>query len=248
MLFAPHYARPLLRSCGVEATFLHGDDKGIGEPSSELVPGEEFAVLEYSDRMAWGYCRWDHYVGYVDKAALVDRVIATHIVATSSAPVRAEARNDSDFIATLPMASRLAGREDKGFLETDSGFIALAHVRPVDAIERDPVGVAERLLGAPYLWGGRTFKGVDCSGLVQLSLGLCGIHAPRDSDQQRVLGTLLPSGTPPRRGDLVFFEGHVGLMSDETHLIHATMHSGKVVVEQLEAVAGRTPIVERRRL
>jgi cell wall-associated NlpC family hydrolase len=121
-------------------------------------------------------------------------------------------------------------------------------VRPIGAAEHDPVLVAKRLIGAPYLLGGRSPRGIDCSGLVQLSLGFCGIPAPRDSDQQRVLGEPLPDDAPLRHKDLVFFEGHVGMMVDEAQMIHATGHTGQVVIEPLDAVARRSAIVERRRL
>ena len=113
---------------------------------------------------------------------------------------------------------------------------------------RSPVAVAERLVGCPYLLGGRSPRGIDCSGLVQVSLGLCGIPAPRDSDQQRVLGNRIAEAEPLRRGDIVFFEGHVGFMADETNLLHATGRRGAVVVEPLAEVEERTAILERRRL
>jgi cell wall-associated NlpC family hydrolase len=148
----------------------------------------------------------------------------------------------------LPIGARTTGHEQNGFLATDVGFLAFTQVRPIQAHEHDPVGVAERLLDAPYLLGGRNVRGIDCSGLVQISLAFCGIPAPRDSDQQRVLGELLPEGVPLQRGDLIFFEGHVGLMANAEQLIHATAHSGKVLVEPLADVASRNAVIQRRRL
>ena len=205
-------------------------------------------MLERSAHWAWGYCRHDHYVGYVEAIDLVEPVPATHIVAAADAPIRPEPNLQVPSIASLPMGSRIAGHEESGWLSTEVGFLPFTHVRPLDAFEQDPVAVAERLLGSPYLLGGRTSTGIDCSGLVQLALGLCGVHAPRDSDQQRVLGTLLSEGEKLQRGDIVFFEGHVGFMMDEARLIHATGHHGTVLIEPLAAVAERTSFLQRRRL
>ncbi|HEY9553534.1 NlpC/P60 family protein [Allosphingosinicella sp.] len=247
-LFAPHYARALVRQCGSRPTFVFSTPSSEGQPASELLPGEEFAVLEFSGRWAWGYCRHDHYVGYVEAIALVEPQAPTHIVAAAAAPILPESDVHAPAIGHLPMGSRVSGHEGHGFLATDSGFIPYTHVRELGAWEHDPVHVAERLLGSPYLLGGRSIRGIDCSGLVQLSLGLCGTHAPRDSDQQHVLGERLDPEAPLQHGDLVFFHGHVALMMDEARVIHATAHSGHVTIEPLEAVASRTAIVERRRL
>ena len=151
-------------------------------------------------------------------------------------------------LATLPMGARIHGEERHGFLGTEFGYLPFTTVRPTDAYEHDPVAVTERLNGSPYLLGGRTAEGIDCSGLVQLSLALCGIPSPRDSDQQRVLGTQLSADAKLQRGDLIFFEGHVGLMADETNLIHATGHHGRTLIEPLEEITARTAIQDRRRL
>ena len=247
-LFAPHYARPLTKACGTRPALVYPEGSYAAKPSSELLPGEEFALLELSGHWGWGYCRHDHYVGYVEAIALVDPLPPTHVVADAAAAILAEPDVHAATLASLPMGARVSGHESRGYLATDLGFIAFTQVRAIDAFEHDPVTVAERLLGAPYLLGGRTSTGIDCSGLVQLSLGLCGIPAPRDSDQQRVLGTALSEVAPLERGDILFFEGHVGLMVDGESLIHATGHVGSVVVEPLAQVAARTPVLDRRRL
>jgi cell wall-associated NlpC family hydrolase len=247
-LFAPHYARPMLRSCGSRPTFVRPAPSAEAPPSSELLPGEAFAVLEISGGWAWGYCRYDHYVGYVETTALVEPVAPTHLVAAAQAPAYAEPDDRTPPLASFTMGSRLAGHEQSGFLATDSGFVPMTHVRPIGTLEHDSAAVCERLLGTPYRLGGRSIQGIDCSGLVQLSLALCGICAPRDSDQQRVLGYPLGPRTPNERGDIVFFEGHVGLMASPEDLIHATGFRGETVIEPLATVQSRTAIVERRRL
>jgi cell wall-associated NlpC family hydrolase len=247
-LFAPHYARPLIRGCGTRPAFVHPSPSVDAPPSSQLLPGEQFAVLEISGGWAWGYCRHDHYVGYVEAIALIDAPPATHIVSAIEAPVLPEPDIHVPHLASLPMGSRVTGHEQAGFLATDVGYVAFTHVREIGAFEHDPVRVAERLVGSPYLLGGRSPLGIDCSGLVQLSLAFCGIPAPRDSDQQRALGRALDDGAPPERGDIVLFDGHIGIMTDESQLIHATARRGAVVVEPLADVAARNPVIGRRRL
>jgi hypothetical protein len=246
-LFAPHYARPLIRGCGTRSAFVYPDPADPA-PSTELLPGEAFAVLEFSGSWAWGYCRHDHYVGYVEAISLVEAPPPTHIVASIEAPILPEADIHAPHLATLPMGSRMTGQEQAGFLLTDVGFIAFTNVRALDLVEHDPVAVAERLVGSPYRLGGRSPRGIDCSGLVQVSLGLCGIPAPRDSDQQWALGNPIAEDAPLQRGDLILFEGHIGMMVDGENLVHATRHHGRALVERLVEVEERTSILQRRRL
>jgi cell wall-associated NlpC family hydrolase len=247
-VIAPHYARPMVRSCGVRPAFMRYKAAADGILGSQLLPGEDFAVLEIAGRWAWGYSRHDHYVGYVEAVELTDAGTPTHIVPALRAPVYPEANVQVPPLASVPMGSRVSGEERSGFMLTEFGYLPFTDLREIGAVERDPVDVAQRLLGAPYLLGGRTSTGIDCSGLVQLSLALCGIRSPRDSDQQRVLGSALPDEAPLKRGDLIFFEGHVGFMVDQEQLLHATAHAGAVVLEPLAAVHARNPIQERRRL
>ena len=120
---------------------------------------------------------------------------------------------------------------------------------------RSPVAVAEAFLGAPYRWGGRGGAGIDCSGLVQVALGACGIAVTGDTDMQREApGDLLPVEARLLRGDIVHFPGHVGLMVDEERLIHANAHWMAVIIEPLADVVARLtpkydrPILCRRRI
>jgi cell wall-associated NlpC family hydrolase len=123
------------------------------------------------------------------------------------------------------------------------GFVFAAHLAPLDAREADFVSVAERLVGTPYLWGGKTSLGLDCSGLIQLSLALAGILAPRDTDmQQTVLGKSLAATSDLaglRRGDLIFWKGHVGVMLDAERLLHANAHHMMAAVEPLRVAEER---------
>jgi cell wall-associated NlpC family hydrolase len=118
------------------------------------------------------------------------------------------------------------------------GFLPASHLAPLDHRETDFVAVAERFLGTPYLWGGKTNYGLDCSGLVQLALTACGIRCPRDSDmQERALGALVDMKNL-RRGDLVFWKGHVAIVRDPKTFLHANAFHMAVAVEPIaEAIA-----------
>ncbi len=245
-IIAPHYAKPLVRSCGALSTFVWPKPAGEGEAVSELLPGEEFAVLEYAGGWAWGYCGADHVVGYVEAIELTAPTVPTHIVCEKCAPVAADSSLASTVLASLPMGAKLHGEEHGACLTTEYGCVSLSHLRRIDEHDEDPVLVAERLMGTPYVAGGRTFHGVDSTGLIQLSLSLCGLPAPRLPHQLRALGEGLADGAPARRGDLVLFDGDAGLMVDDLLLIHASRASGKVTVEPLALLQG--PGTERRRL
>jgi cell wall-associated NlpC family hydrolase len=127
-----------------------------------------------------------------------------------------------------------------GYAVAEDGFVWAGHVDPIDKVEPDFVAVAERLLEVPYLWGGKSALGVDCSGLVQLALSAAGLEAPRDSDmQERQLGIGIEIEGERRRGDLVFWPGHVGIMRDDHRLLHATAHTMCVASEPLTAAHDR---------
>jgi len=119
-----------------------------------------------------------------------------------------------------------------------SGWFAADHLSPVGVFAEDMAAIAEQFLGAPYLWGGRESLGLDCSGLVQQALFACGRACPRDSDQQALLGTATRADAL-RRGDLVFWRGHVGMMLDAARLLHANAHHMAVAVEDLAAAMAR---------
>jgi hypothetical protein len=230
-VFAPHYARPIVRACGSHPAFVWPGPLGEGEAISELLPGEEFAVLEYAGGRAWGFCKADHVVGYVEAIALTGPIVPTHIVCERNAPVAADERVTSPVIAHLPMGARLHGHPCGGCLATEYGCVSMSHLRPFADAEPDPVLVGERLLGVPYLAGGRSEQGIDAAGFVQLALALCGIPAPRMLDQLAALGAAVADGAPAEPRDVALFEGGAGLMIDDLMMIHASAAAGKVAVE-----------------
>ena len=226
------------------------------EAVSQLLHGEGFDVLDVAKQWAWGYCVHDHYVGYVPADALGEPIEPTHLISTPLALIFATPDIKSPVIARWSMGARFVGVEANGFVAAGGGYLHRRHVAAIGASETDPVMVAERFVGAPYLWGARGDGGVDCSGLIQLALARAGIDAPRDADQQEAaaLGTELAADQPLQRGDLLFFPNHVGLMTDGERLIHANAHTMTVVVEPLTDLVARLapnhdrPIRARRRL
>lgn len=222
---------------------------------SQLIRGEEFESLDVSGGWAWGRCVHDGYVGYLPAGALAPVRSATHRVNAVLAPLFAQPDIKAPVWESWPIGARLTGQADGDFLATDAGFLHLRHVAELGAAPADPVAIAERLEGQPYLWGGRGAGGIDCSGLVQVALDFAGVRAPRDSDLQRdALGRLLGDGEELERGDLVFFPGHVGMMVDGDRLIHANAYHMAVTVEPLADVVARLasaypqPVIARRRL
>ena len=231
-------------------TLVHAEPSDTSEAVTELLPGEEFAVLDITAGWAWGYCGADHRVGYIEAIELVDPFEATHVVVEASAPIQTCGDPLSPPIAFLPMGARLHGERRGAMLQIEGGCVPLSYLRPVAEHDDDPAAVAQRLLGAPYRRGGRTHHGIDCSGLVQLALQLCGIEAPRDTEHQRRLGKPLPEGAPLKRGDLLFCGEHVGMMIDDRMAIQMSWQSKKVAVEPFHCArpSDSDEVIERRRL
>jgi cell wall-associated NlpC family hydrolase len=205
---------------------------------TEALMGERVVVYEWSEEgWAWGQLAHDGYVGWLPASALgppgpppTHRVAALRTFAFPGPSIKLVP------LAALPMGARLTiVREEAPFAVTATGaYVPAVHLAPVDATERDFVAVAERFLGVPYLWGGRTSLGIDCSGLVQTALAACGIECPRDSDlQERVLGVPHDARGALARGDLVFWHGHVAIVRDEGSLIHANAFHMAVAIEPI---------------
>ena len=229
-----------------------------GTLQRQLYPGEQVTV--YDEHAGWSFvkARAHGYVGYIQSQKLrpPNKAPSTFYISVPISHSYGQCDMKSGATALLVMGSQLQNlQEENGFIKTQFGWVPKQHIQALNDPPSDPVAVAEQLLGVPYLWGGDSALGIDCSGLVRLSHMICAHNCPADSDlQQRALGAVLPSDAPLRRGDLVFWKGHVALMISEETLIHASAHRMSVTYEALSeaisriALAGEGDVVLKRRM
>jgi cell wall-associated NlpC family hydrolase len=235
------YLDPKLLSCAAPAAGLHRAPDAASEQMDQLLFGEVFEAIEEEGPWVWGQARRDGYVGFVAASMLAPlppepthRIAALRTYAFAGPSIRTEAFGPYSMNA-LAAVEATEGRLAK---VAGVGWMAAEHLAPVGRFETDIAGVAERFLGAPYLWGGRESLGLDCSGLVQAALFACGLACPRDADQQAELGREIPRDGFGR-GDLVFWNGHVAIGLDETRIVHANGHHMAVAIEPLETAIAR---------
>jgi hypothetical protein len=201
---------------------------------TEALRGERVMVYEADDEgWAWGQLLRDGYVGWLPAAALLSAgAEPTHRVAALRTLVFPGPDIRLPPLDALPLGARVAvTRMQPPFAVCSGGHLTARHLAPIGSVERDFVAVAERFIGVPYLWGGKTSLGIDCSGLVQVALDACGIDCPRDSDmQERALGAEIDLADL-RRGDLVFWNGHVAIARGGGALLHANAFHMQVAIE-----------------
>ena len=210
---------------------------------TEALLGDAVTLYAEADGIAFVQLVRDGYVGYLPSACLGPaEPELTHRITALRTFLYPEPDLKRPIRAHLSLGARVVVTGATGpYLETPGGFVFASHCAPVADREPDYPATAARLVGTPYLWGGRTSLGLDCSGLVQICLDAAGLPCPRDADmQERDLGHALPLDRASlRRGDFVFWRGHVGLMLDPETLIHANGHHMAVAVEPLDEAVTR---------
>jgi cell wall-associated NlpC family hydrolase len=210
---------------------------------TQALYGECVTVYDEEEGWAWAQLAQDGYVGWIAASALWTKIYKpTHLVAEPRTFIYPAPDIKTPPLLAAPMGAELEIISTRnGFAATsEGGFVFAKHIIAIDAPVEDFVAVAERLIGAPYLWGGRSSIGVDCSGLVQTALKLSGVAAPRDTDlQQAALGDAVTEGAPLERGDLIFWKGHIGVMRDAETLLHANATHMLVTSEPLAEVRAR---------
>jgi cell wall-associated NlpC family hydrolase len=255
----PDLAAAYLRGQVEAARFVEGTDFEVFDPAApvrrlpvpdalletEALKGERVTIYDQDgEGWGWGQLHSDRYVGWLPMNALrapdrepTHKVVALRTILFPGRSIKAQP------VEGLPLGCRLAISDSDGELArlASGGFVPARHLAPLDAAAPDFVGVAERFIGVPYLWGGKTSLGIDCSGLVQVALTACGVVCPRDSDMQRAIGTEVAPGdlSGLRRGDLVFWKGHVAVLRDPATLLHANAFHMAVAAEPLREALAR---------
>ena len=250
---AQHYVQPIAARVAVPVAPIHKTPEPDAMQISQALFGEACEVFEKRNGWAWVRLKRDGYVGYVKEQHLGAPIAPTHFVSNISTIFFAHTDLKSQPAQQLYLHSMVAVSQLQNAYAclATGGAVHASHLSVLGQYETDFVAVAERFLNVPYYWGGKTHAGLDCSGLAQISLQASGIEAPRDSDlQELALGAIVKDHSKLKRGDLIFWPGHMGIMQSATQLIHANGHYMKVTSDLLQDVIARSdrPISSIKRL
>ncbi|MCV2879983.1 C40 family peptidase [Sedimentimonas flavescens] len=251
--FSGRVALESLRGQVEAAAFTKGEAARLACPVADLLAspeglrdrqllfGADLVVIDRQGAHVFVQSVADGYCGWVAADCLAAPQLATHRVIAPATHVYREASIKRGEAMRLSLGARVAVlAQEGGFARTPEAFIPLQHLRALDDPPADPVTLAESLLGTPYLWGGNSRDGIDCSGLVQVAFHACNRACAADSDLQRAeFGAFLAPGTPLLRGDLFFWRGHVAIAVSPERLIHANGHTMSVAYEEIGACLAR---------
>ena len=252
---APRYVEGTLMQCCASVADILGQPEG--QRTAQLIYGDLFLVLEDRNGYCFGQTVHDGYCGYVQSDLLGEALDATHWIAAPQTHIYPGPDMKLMTDGALYFGSEVAvsGIEGAWAQLTSGKSVPAGHVLPLTSRLNDPVDVADLFLGTPYLWGGSTRYGIDCSGLVQLAWRVCGLECPRDSDMQEAeLGHALSPNEEPQRGDLAFWKGHVGIITGPNRMLHANAHHMSVAYEPFDEAtqrieaAGGGPVTTVRRM
>jgi hypothetical protein len=256
---AARYVEGRVREVAPGRTALRAAPSTLSRMETELLFGERFTVFETADGWAWGQSAQDDYIGYAAAKDLREVSLAPdHRVTAGSTPLLPAPDFKLPARDMLPMNAKVKVLDHDGRYAriAPDGFVFVGHIAPIGERASDWVAIAERFCGTVYLWGGKTVAGVDCSGLIQSSLEAGGIAIPRDADmQEAALKGSIPIPVDYEgliRGDLVFWQDHVGVMLDATQFLHANTFFMEAAVEPLadavRRISQRGPVTAIKRL
>jgi len=215
-------------------------DAPAGARARQLMIGADVVAIDRDQGHVFVQSVRDGYCGWLAERTVGRGPAPTHWVVAPGTHLYSEPLVQAPETASLSLGARLAVVGAWGaWANTPHGFVPVCHLRPLDHVAPDPVSVAESLLGTPYLWGGNTRSGLDCSGLVQVAFHAAGRDCPGDSDLQMAMGRGLAPGEALKRGDLIFWKGHVALVVNPQTLIHANGSTMSVAYEGIRDAIAR---------